>query len=176
MTRQGKRQDKELNNRRGNVKKHFRLLMPALVCQLQYCILRAMACSFQHKEEKCDLYTVYAINWPLWRVFLGCHMYICFYICIPAKRPFESFYHVTPQIQCVCVCLWVSYLAPVTVHPLWTWSRLAGLLFCRSNALITAVGWVTVLILAHHRPPLKSSSTCTRALRSPRWKCQHKQS
>lgn len=54
-----------------------------------------------------------------------------------------------------------SHLSPAAVGPLRTWTRLTRPLLVGSAAVLTAVGGVTVLVLANHHSPLEAA--CTRA-------------
>lgn len=69
----------------------------------------------------------------------------------------------------------VSYLSPVAIDPLWTRPWLAGLLLVGPAAILTVVGSVAILILAHHYTPLETSCTSTGALLSQSKKNEHGQ-
>jgi len=61
-------------------------------------------------------------------------------------------------------CDLMSYLPPVAIDPLWTRARLTGPLLIGPAAILTAVGRVAVLVLAHDHAPLESSRTRAGAL------------
>lgn len=57
-----------------------------------------------------------------------------------------------------------SYLPPAAIDPLWTRPGLTGLLLIGPTVILTVVGSVAILILAHYYTPLETSRTCTGAL------------